>query len=277
VFVLLWSTGFVSARYATDDAAPLTFLTVRLGISAAVLALVAAASGAPRLDRPMLRWSVVAGVLFHAVYLGGVFIAIDAGLPTGISALVAGLHPVVTALAAGPLLGERMARIQWIGISLGFGGIVAVVIDRLGAHVGGITLGALVASTVSMLAMSAGTLVQRRHGSATPLLWGTAVQYAAATVVLAVPSAVVEDFRIEFTRSTVFALVWATFVLSIAAVLLMLWLLQRQAAAKVSSLFFLTPALSTVEGMILFDERLGVLAVLGLAVSLTGVALVTRR
>jgi drug/metabolite transporter (DMT)-like permease len=277
VFVLLWSTGFVSARYATDDAAPLTFLTIRLGVAAVVLAAIAALTGSERPSRVEVRWSLVAGVLFHAVYLGGVFLAIDRGLPTGVGALIAGLHPVVTALASGPLLGERLARVQWIGVALGFAGIVAVVADRLGAHVGGITAVALVCSVVSMLSMSAGTLVQRRHGGSTPLLWGPSIQYAAATVVLGVPSVAFESFRIEFTASTVFALLWATFVLSIAAVLLMLWLLQREAAAKVSSLFFLTPALSTVEGMILFDERLGALAVVGLVVSLAGVALVTRR
>jgi hypothetical protein len=124
--------------------------------------------------------------------------------------------------------------------------------------------------------MSGGTLVQRRHGASVPLLWGTVAQYAASTVVLAVAGVVFEDFRISFTASTVFALVWSTLVLSIGAVLIMLWLLQHQAAAKVSSLFFLTPALSALEGAILFHEHLGVLAFVGFGVAVTGVALVTR-
>ena len=275
--MLLWSTGFVSAHYATQHSAPLTFLTVRLGIAAVVLALVARTTNAPMPTRTEFRWSAVGGVALHGVYLGGIFLAIDRGLPTGVGSLIAGLRPVVTSLVAGPLLGERLRRVQWIGVSLGFVGVGAVVVDRLTAHASGITAVAVMWSVVSMLSMSGGTVLQRRHGASTPLLWGTATQYAAATLVLAVPSVAVEHFRIEFTASTVFALLWATVVLSIAAVLIMLWLLQREAAATVSSLFFLTPALSTVEGALLFDERFGVLALVGLAVSLAGVALVTRH
>ena len=105
-FVVLWSTGFVVARYATRDAGPLTFLAVRLTIAAAVVAGVAAWTHAPRPTSIQVRWSLVAGILLHACYLGGVFVAIDHGLPSGVSALIAGLHPVVTSLAAGPLLGS---------------------------------------------------------------------------------------------------------------------------------------------------------------------------
>jgi drug/metabolite transporter (DMT)-like permease len=275
-FVLLWSTGFVVAHYGTEDAGPLTFLAVRLAIAAVVLALVAGARSAPMPTRGESGWLALTGFLMHAVYLGGVFIAIDNGLPSGVSALIAGLHPVVTSLAAGRMLGERLVRLQWVGVTLGFAGVVAVVVDRLLANSSGISTGPLLASALSTLGMSAGTLVQRKRCSSTPLLWGTVVQYAAAAAVLMVGAGVFEQFEIRFTTQTIFAMVWAVVVLSFAAVLIMLWLLQHQAASAVSSLFFLTPALSTVEGAILFDERLGVLALAGLAVALTGVALVTR-
>jgi drug/metabolite transporter (DMT)-like permease len=276
MFVLLWSTGFVVAHYGTNDAGPFTFLAVRLAIAAVVLAIAAAASGAPRPTSIQIRWSMVTGTLMHAVYLGGVFVAIDQGLPSGVSALIAGLHPVVTSLLGGRVLGERLRRVQWMGVALGFAGVVAVVVDRLIARSSGITTWPLLASALSTLGMSAGTLIQRKRCATVPLLWGTVVQYAASAAVLLVLAGAVEQFDITFTRQTVFAMVWAVVVLSIAAVLIMLWLLQRQAAAKVSSLFFLTPALSTIEGAILFDERLGELAVMGLVVALTGVALVTR-
>lgn len=277
VFVLLWSTGFVAARYATDDAGPLTFLAVRLTAAAVVLALVARVLHAAVPSRPQAGWLCVTGVLMHAVYLGGVFIAIEQGLPSGVSALIIGLHPVLTSLAAGPVLGEHLRRIQWVGVGLGFLGVVAVVVDRLLAHSGDITGGPLVAVSVSMVAMSVGTLVQRRRCATAPLLWGTVVQYAASSVVLIAGAGLVEGFEIRFTASTWFAMAWSLFVLSIAAVLIMMWLLQREAAATVSSLFFLTPALSTLEGAILFDERLGLLALLGLVTALVGVAMVTRQ
>lgn len=276
VFVLLWSTGFIVARFATRDAGPLTFLAVRMVIAAGMLALVAVGTRSPRPSTVQTRWLVVSGLGMHAIYLGGVFIAIDLGMPSGVGALIAGLHPVVTALAARRFLHEQLMRLQWIGVGLGFLGVVAVVVDRLLAHSTGLTGWALLGSGLSVLGMSGGTLVQRRYAAKAPLLWGTVVQYTASAVVLGIGAVVFERIDIRFTAQTWFALAWAVVVLSIAAVLIMLWLLQRQAAAKVSSLFFLTPALSALEGALLFGERLGPLAVVGLVVGLMGVALVTR-
>jgi len=206
-----------------------------------------------------------------------VFVAIDRGLPSGVSALIAGLHPVLTALASRRVLGERLVRLQWIGVGLGFAGVIAVVIDRLLTHSTGVTAMAMGASAVSVLGMSGGTLVQRKKCSAMPLLWGTVTQYISAAVVLLILASVWEHIDFRITSRSLFALLWAVVVLSIAAVLLMLWLLQARAASQVTSLFFLTPALSAVEGAILFGERLGVLALFGLAISLLGVAFVTRQ
>jgi len=270
---VLWSTGFIVARYGTEDAGPLTFLSIRLGIAALVLGGIAVARGAARPDRRQLGWAAVAGLGMHALYLGGVFLAISWGMPSGIGALIAGLHPVITALTARSVLGERLATIQWVGVALGFAGVIAVVADRLAAKSVGLSFGALVAAGLSVLGMSIGTLVQRRHGGSTPLLWGTATQYLASSVVLGVAATMHDGEGFTPTARSLFALAWALVVLSIAAVLIMLWLLQQQAAARVSSLFFLTPALSAVEGAVLFGERLGPLALAGLLVALTGVAL----
>ncbi|MFI0528178.1 MAG: DMT family transporter [Ilumatobacteraceae bacterium] len=276
LFVVLWSTGFVVARYGTKDAGPLTFLAIRLAIAALVLGGIAAATGS---ERPTRRQAVAAGVSglgMHAVYLGGVFLAISWGMPSGIGALIAGLHPVITAVAARWLLHERLRRVQWAGVALGFAGVIVVVVDRLLAKSVGLTLGALLAAGLSVLGMSAGTLVQRRHGNSTPLLWGTATQYLVSSVALGLAATLHADEGFTPTARSLFALAWAVVVLSIAAVLIMLWLLQREAAAKVSSLFFLTPALSAIEGAILFGEQLGPLALIGLAIALAGVALTLR-
>lgn len=277
IFVLLWSTGFIVARYGTRDAGPMTFLSLRLFIAAIVLILIARITNAPRLSRQQVKWAAITGVGLHAVYLGGVFVAADLGLPSGLSALISGLHPVLTSVGALLLLGETLSRRQWLGVACGVGGVVAVVVDRLEAGISGITAGALVAMAVSVVGMSAGTLLQRSRGGAMPLLLGTAVQYLVSAVILGVGAGTVEHFEVRFTARFWWSLLWAVVVLSIAAVLIMLWLLQRRAAARVSSLFFLTPALSTIEGALLFDERLGVLAVLGLVVALAGVALTTRQ
>ena len=277
IFVGLWSTGFVAARYATTDTGPLTFLAVRMVLAAAALAVFAKLRATPRVDRRLIPWVVLAGIGMHVLYLGGVFVAIDRGLPSGVSALIAGLHPVLTALASRRVLGERLVRLQWIGVGLGFAGVIAVVVDRLLTHSTGVTLMTMGASAVSVLGMSGGTLVQRKKCSTMPLLWGTVLQYTSAAVVLSVLAVVWERVDFRVTSRSVFALLWAVVILSIAAVLLMLWLLQRRAASQVTSLFFLTPALSTVEGAALFGERLGALALVGLLISLLGVAFVTRK
>ena len=276
VFVVLWSTGFVVARYATTDADPLMFLAVRLSIAAVVLAAIAAASGATRPSHSGIGWSMVAGLGIHATYLGGVFVAIDLGLPSGVSALIGGLHPVVTALAGGPLLGERLSQRQWFGVMLGFAGVVAVVADQIGDASATIPMTAVIVGFTATLGMSAGTLVQRRRCASVPMLWGTVSQYTASAAVLATVAVAGRRTSIEFTATTVWSLVWAVGVLSIVAVLTMLWLLRHRAAASVSSLFFLFPALSAIEGAVLFDERLGLTAVLGFAIAVGGVALVTR-
>ena len=276
LFVVLWSTGFVGARYGTEDAGPLTFLTIRFALAAAVLAIIAAAMGMERPTRRQVAASGVASIGLHAVYLGGVFLAISWGMPAGIGALIAGLHPVITAVAGRSLLGERLRRAQWLGVALGFTGVVVVVVDRLLAKSAGLSAGALIAAGVSVVGMSTGTLIQRRHGHSTPLLWGTVAQYCTAGVVVGVAALLHDGEGFTVTARSAFSLAWAVIVLSIAAVLIMLWLLQREAAAKVSSLFFLTPALSAIEGAILFGEHLGILALAGLAVALVGVALTLR-
>ena len=271
IFVALWSTGFVVARYATTDAGPLTFLCVRMFIAAGLLWLIATAMRAPRMTRSDWSASTIVGVFMHAIYLGGVFVAIDLGLPSGLSALIAGLHPVATSVAAQIFLREQLSRKQIVGVFLGLVGVCAVVVEKLDAADGGVTTGAMIAMMVSIFGLTVGTLVQRAFGKEMPLLRGTATQYLASGVVLAIASGFSESWRFEITSNTVFSMLWAVFVLSLGAVLLMMTLLARHTAAKVSSLFFLTPALSTIEGAILFDERLGALALVGLVIAIFGV------
>ncbi|MFM8505828.1 MAG: DMT family transporter [Acidimicrobiaceae bacterium] len=147
IFVALWSTGFVVARYATTDAGPLTFLCVRMFIAAGLLWLIATAMRAPRMTRDNWSAATIVGVFMHAIYLGGVFVAIDLGLPSGLSALIAGLHPVATSVAARVFLREQLSRKQIIGVFLGLVGVCAVVIEKLDAADGGVTTGAMIAST----------------------------------------------------------------------------------------------------------------------------------
>jgi drug/metabolite transporter (DMT)-like permease len=186
------------------------------------------------------------------------------------------MHPVVTTVFAWVVLGEKLNRIRTLGVCLGVAGVVFVVIEHGGTG-DGVSAPAMWAMVVAVVGMSSGTLVQRQLGQGTPLLSGTAWQYASTTVALGFVAVFGEGWRFEMTANTLWSLAWAVGVLSIAAILIMLWLLRRQAASQVSSLFFLTPALSSVEAAILFDEKLGGLAVLGLGVALVGVFLATNQ
>lgn len=275
-FVVLWSTGFVVARYATDDAGAFTFLTVRTAIAAVILCAVSRFVGEDFPPRQAVRQQMMVGVGIHAMYLGGVFYAIEHGMPSGMSALIAALHPVSTAVLARVLLGETLRPRQTLGVVLGCAGVVFVVIEHGGTGTG-VAGNALAGMAVAVVGMSAGTLLQRRTGGNVPLLGGTAVQYAATTTVLAIPAVFGEGWRFGNTASTWWSLLWAVGILSIAAILTMLWLLRHRAAAQVSSLFFLTPALSTLEAALLFGESTGALAYAGLAVASVGVWMATAQ
>ena len=277
IFVALWSTGFVVARYSTNNAGPLSFLTVRMLIAAVLLYVIAKLVRAPKLDKKSWSTSAIVGTCMHAVYLGGVFIAIKRGLPSGLSALIAGLHPVVTSVAGRFILKERLRRSQWVGVALGITGVVIVVVDKVGDGLGDVTAPALWAMVISIAGMSTGTLVQRARGKDMPLVTGTAAQYVSAGVVLLIASSVFEDWEFNINAELVLALLWSVLVLSIAAVMLMMLLISRHSAARVSSLFFLTPALSAIESAILFGERLSPFALIALAVALTGVWLTMRN
>ena len=277
IFVALWSTGFVVARYSTRNAGPLSFLTVRMLCAAVLLYVIAKIVQAPKLEKSAWSTSAIVGICMHAVYLGGVFIAIKRGLPSGLSALIAGLHPVVTSVAGRFLLKERLRRSQWVGVALGISGVVVVVIDKVRDGLGDVTRPALFAMVISIIGMSTGTLVQRARGKEMPLVSGTAAQYVSAGAVLLVASSLFENWEFHLNGEMILALLWSVLVLSIAAVMLMMLLISRHSAARVSSLFFLTPALSAIESAILFGERLSPLALVALVVALTGVWLTMRN
>jgi drug/metabolite transporter (DMT)-like permease len=219
--------------------------------------------------------SVVAGLLVHGLYLGGVFVAIENGLSAGMIALVVSLQPALTSTLANRWLGERVRRLQWLGLTLGVLGVYLIVRDK--ATTGGATTFAWVASAVALLGITVGTLYQKRFGGGIdwrPALW---VQYAAAGLLFALGAAVSETGTVHWTQQFVFALGWLVLVLSFGAVWLLYFLIRRAAATRVASLFYLTPPVTALLAWALFDERLAPLALLGMAVCVLGVFLVNWK
>lgn len=275
-FVGLWSTGFIGAKYGLPYAEPLTFLLVRLSLVAALLSLLALAMRAPWPRRAADAGHIaVAGLLVHGVYLGGVFAAIDQGLPAGVTALIVGLQPLLTATLAGPLLGERVTPRQWAGFVLGLCGVLLVTWEKLVLGAGQAT--SLGLALFALLGITLGTLYQKRFCSAMDLRTGTAIQYAATSVPLAAVALATETMEIDWTGDFIFALAWLGLALSVGAIFLLFLLIRHGAAAKVASLFYLVPPVTALIAWLMFDERLGVPALAGMAVAAAGVSLVSRR
>lgn len=275
--MLLWSTGFVGAKYGLPYAEPFTFLGVRLVIATALLAMLAVllrSVGMPR--RVQYGHAALVGVLLHAGYLGGVFYAISVGVPAGVSAVVVSLQPVLTAVLATRVLKEQLVGRQWLGLLLGVGGVTLVVGPGIAASAGSadtLPPSGLLACVIALAAGTAATLYQKRHGDGIPLVWGTAVQYAAASALLLTVAVATESMSITWTGDFVLALVWLVLVLSLGAVLLLLLLLRRGTASGVSSLLYLVPPAVALEAFLLFGERLSPLSLAGVAVTAVGVAL----
>lgn len=274
-FVFLWSTGFVGVKFGLPYAEPFTFLGLRFATTTVLVGLFMLAVGArlPR-SRAELGHAVVVGTLLHFVYITGVLQGLRHGVSAGVVALVAGLQPLVTAALAGPVLGERVRLIQWIGLVLGFGGVALVVYAKLA--IAEATVAGFGFTLMCLLGVTFGTLYQKRFCSGMDMRASIVVQIGTAAVLSFAVAAVSESFSVRWTGQFVFAVLWLAIVVSIGAFTLLMVMLRRGAAARVTSLFYLTPPTTAVLGWLLFEETLGPLALAGMAVAVAGVALANR-
>jgi drug/metabolite transporter (DMT)-like permease len=275
LFVFLWSTGFIGTKLGLSYTEPFTFLAARFAITAAVLAAVAFLFGAPWPATPA-QWmhSAVAGLLIQGAYLGGVFWAIGAGLSAGVTALIVSLQPLLTGAAAGPVLKEKVSARQWLGLALGFGGVVLVLSDKV--SLSGASVPAVAAAVIALGGITLGTLYQKRHGGGADLRSGNAIQFGASAVLTGILAVLFESLRIEWTVPFLLALGWLIVVLSFGAITLLYILIRRGAAARVASLFYLVPPVTALMAYAMFDETLGLLALVGMIVTVAGVALAMK-
>ena len=274
LFVLLWSTGYIGAKYGLPYAEPFTLLFLRFALALLLLA--------PLVGwfRPGMAMSgrerghlMVSGLLLHGVYLGGVFAAIKLGLSAGLTALIVGSQPLLASLAA-PLLGERPSPLHWLGIGLGFCGITLIL---GGAPDAAVALPALLAAVAALFGITAGTLYQKRFCTRHDLLAVAVHQYLPTVALFGIVALLFETREIDWTAQFVVALLWLVLALSLGAILLLTWLIKHGEASKVSSLFYLVPPVTAIEAWLLFGEPLGWIKVAGIALVALGVWLVMRR
>ncbi len=275
LFVLLWSTGYIGAKYGLPYAEPFTLLFLRFVLALLLLApLVAWLKPAMAMSGRERGHLMVSGLLLHGVYLGGVFAAIGLGLSAGLTALIVGAQPLLTSLAAPLLLGERPRLLHWIGVLLGLAGVTLILGGGADADV---ALPALLAAVAALVGITAGTLYQKRFCTQHDLLAVTVHQYLPTVVLFGVVALGFETREVEWTAQFVAALLWLVLALSLGAILLLTWLIKHGEASKVASLFYLVPPATAVEAWLLFDEPLGWIKVAGIALVALGVWLVMRR
>lgn len=274
LFVLLWSSGFIGARLGLPYVEPMTFLSLRMVFVVLILLALALTARVGWLSGPEIGHSLMAGLLVHGLYLGGVFVAIGQGVPAGISALIPGLQPVLISTIANRFMGETVTRQQWLGLALGLVGVLVVLHDR-SIVAAGSALG-WSASVLSLIGISLGTLYQKRFCGGIDWRGGNAVQYAGALVLFAAAAFAFETRVIHWSGELIFALAYLVIVLSIAAVALMYWLIRRSAATGFASLFYLVPAVTALMAFLLFGEKLDAISVGGMVMCAVGVVLANR-
>lgn len=276
VFIVIWASGYVVAKVAAAHADPLTFLCVRYaGVIALMgtLALIARAPW-PSSSRQWLHLAV-SGVAIQAGYLGGVWAAISGGMPAGLVALIVNLQPVLTG-AAGAFTGERVTGRQWLGLSLGFAGVVFVVSAKLGGGTG-VTTAGVALSIAALLSITLGTLYQKRFCPAFDLRTGQVIQFTASLIVTLPFAYATESMRLDWTPALAGVFVWAVFVLTGVGISLLFLMIRHGAATTVTSYFYLVPPVTALMAWSMFGEQLRGAALIGMAMTLVGVALVVRR
>jgi drug/metabolite transporter (DMT)-like permease len=271
LFVLLWSTGFIGARMGMPYAEPFSFLSLRFAIAILLLGALALIARAPWPGWRLAAHSMVVGVLLHGIYLGAVFWAIDHGLPSGISAMIVGLQPIMVAFLAWPLLNERVRPWQWVGLIIGAAGLVLVLAPKFEIDGPGINTINIAVCVFAMLGQTAGTIYQKKFATSVPLRTGTLWQYVGALIPSTLYALSFETYAFEWNGESIFAMAWLVLVLSIAAVFLLMLLIRDGSVSKVSSLFYLVPASTAIIAYFLFGETLNSVQLIGMVACAIGV------
>ena len=275
LFVLLWSSGFIGAKLGLPYCGPFTFLALRY---ACVVALMLPVCWLARAAWPASRREaahvMVAGALIQAGYLGGVFVALSLGMPAGVAALIVGLQPILTAFLSGPMVDERASNRQWAGLVLGFLGVMTVVWNKM--SLGAVTWDSAAAATFGLVSITYGTLYQKRHCAHVDMRTNSALQFISAFVVTAPFAVLFEPLEVQWSVPFAIALAWMVFGLSLGAVFLLFSLIRRGAATAVASLIYLCPPVTAILAWLVFGEAYTLWAVLGMAITVIGVWLVTR-
>lgn len=274
IFVVLWSTGFIGAKYGLPYAEPFTFLMWRMVIVVPLFICLVMILKKPPISFKDAAIQGLVGLLIHGFYLGGVFAAIHIGMPAGLSALFVSLNPLLIAIFSGVFLQVMISKQEWFGLVLGFIG-VSIVLYGASKWEGVITGDGVAWLTVALFSICAGTLIQKKYAQNVGLVRGSMYQYAASLLLYLILSFSFETGVVKWNITLIATLAWLVIVLSFIAVLLLMYMIKNGEATRVASYFYLVPPITVLQGWLLFDEQLSWLTILG--GSLVVIALILNR
>ena len=274
IFVLLWSTGFIGAKFGLPYAEPFTLLMWRMLIVVPLFFCIVVILKRPKISAKDAAIQGLVGLLIHGFYLGGVFAAINVGMPAGLSSLYVSLNPLLIAIFSGVFLQTVISKREWFSLILGFFG-VAVVLYGASKWDGVITDAGIAWLTLALFSICAGTLIQKKYAQNVGLVRGSMYQYAASLLLYLILSFTLETGVVEWNLTFIATLAWLVIVLSFAAVLLLMYMIQNGEATRVASYFYLVPPITVLQGWLLFDEQWSWLTILGGA--LVVIALIMNR
>jgi drug/metabolite transporter (DMT)-like permease len=280
IFVLLWSTGFIGAKYILPYAEPFVFLTIRYFFATLILVVLAKImKESLKISKAAIKQSMIVAVFLHVIYIGGVFYAVSIDISAGITAVIVSLQPILVSLLAIPLLGEKLSYRQVFGLALGFIGVFFLLSPKLfeGDLSTGFSTFGIICCVLALLGTTAGYLLQKKGGADIPFLAGTAVQFATSTIIFAIAAVIFEPLTVDITLEFVLALTWIVVALSIGSIFLLYYLLRRDSASSVSSLYYLVPPLTALQAYYFFDEKIKGIGLIGMVLAALGTLIVTRN
>ena len=273
IFIFIWASGYVVAKFGLPYAEPLTFLCLRYSGVVVMMLLLAIFMHAPWPSKKQVLPIAVAGVLMQAGYLGGIWCAVKLGMPAGVAALIANIQPILTAVA-GPLIGERVRGKQWFGLALGISGVALVVSNKISAI--GLSGASIALAVMALFSMTTGTLYQKRFCPAVDVRTGQVIQFAASLLVTLPFALMLETQTIQYTARFFIAMAWSVLVLSGIGISVLFVMIRHGEATKVTSYMYLVPAVTALMAWLMFGESFTLTAATGMLIALAGVALVVR-
>ena len=273
-FIFLWASAFVAAKLGLSDAGPFSMLAIRFVIVSFIFASIVILFRASWPKRNQILHTGLVGILLHGFYLGGVFFSITKGTAAGTSSLIVSLHPVLTCILATLIIKEEIKVDKWIGIVLGFIGVLIVVWPRLG---GELPLIGFVSCIIALIAISFGTIIQKKYLENMDILGGNTVQAVFAAIFFSILLIFFEPFKFNPSKELIISMTWLILLVSLGAISILMLLIRRGEMSSTASLFFLAPPVSAILGYLVFKEELNASGIVGFIVACTGVWLVNRK